>query len=253
MALLAASSLSAQARDEEQPMNDQTIRSQQQEQGINQADTRARMRSVTVQNEDEANEQHELLREASATYRKVVTDAEQASKREEIARNAQCVAVFPEMTETALVVGRKTSDGVATCKTAQGGWSAVSFVEVSGTSLGAQLGREKSSMVLFFTDQEAKQKLIDGDTSLGNDLSLAVGITDYSVDTSSAQVVALSDQSGGKIGVSIGGTTLRPDEESNEEFYNGQMTHRDALQMAHTQASSSAGQQLIQMLPNPQA
>src|ERR1700761_2929797 len=54
----------------------------------------------------------------------------------DIAAKAHCVLVVPGFKKGAFLVGGQYGQGVATCRTAKGGWSAPVFVQLTGASFG---------------------------------------------------------------------------------------------------------------------
>src|SRR5262245_26839920 len=66
--------------------------------------------------------------------------------------NCQCIAVIPHAVKGALGYGARYGSGAMSCRTASG-WSAPTFVKLTGGSLGLQIGAESSDLVLFFMNQ----------------------------------------------------------------------------------------------------
>src|ERR1035438_6929781 len=56
----------------------------------------------------------------------------------DIASRATCVLVVPSFKKGAFIVGGEYGQGVATCRTHGGGWSAPAFVQLEGASFGLQ-------------------------------------------------------------------------------------------------------------------
>ena len=61
---------------------------------------------------------------------------------DEVIEGSKCIAVVPHLIKAGFVFGAKHGRGVATCRTANGGWSAPAFISVGGGSWGLQIGAD---------------------------------------------------------------------------------------------------------------
>ncbi len=59
---------------------------------------------------------------------------------DEILKSAKCIAVVPHMIKGGFIFGAENGKGVATCRLANGNWSAPAFFTITGGSWGAQIG-----------------------------------------------------------------------------------------------------------------
>ena len=59
---------------------------------------------------------------------------------DDVFKSAKCVAVVPSMVKGGFVFGAEHGRGVATCRTANGDWSAPAFFVITGGSWGVQIG-----------------------------------------------------------------------------------------------------------------
>ncbi len=65
----------------------------------------------------------------------------------DIAAKATCVAVVPGFKKGAFLVGGQYGQGVATCRTGKGTWSAPVFIQMTGASFGLQAGGQSTVKV----------------------------------------------------------------------------------------------------------
>lgn len=93
----------------------------------------------------------------------------------DIASRATCVLVVPSFKKGAFVVGGEYGQGVATCRTHAGGWSAPAFVQLEGASFGFQIGGQSTDLVLIGMNHRAVQDLLKEKVKLGGDAAVAAG------------------------------------------------------------------------------
>ena len=195
-----------------------------------------------------------LLTRASEVYRKVVTDSNKP-QRTETAQRAECVAVFPEITKGALVIGGQYGKGVASCRGPSDDWSQVSFVNISGASVGAQIGAKTTELVLLFMNDKAKQSLQQGQSNLGADLSVTAGETQAGVGVDTRRdVVAYSGESGAFANAfALEGTRISANTDYLNEFYGKETSHSDMLDNYGTKQTTPEASQFVQALTSREA
>src|ERR1700723_3846014 len=93
----------------------------------------------------------------------------------DIAARATCVLVVPSFKKAAFVFGGEYGQGVVTCRTHGGGWSAPAFVQLEGASFGFQLGGQSTDLVLIGMNHHAIDDLLKEKVKLGGDASVAAG------------------------------------------------------------------------------
>ncbi len=185
------------------------------------ATTRGRLRQG-----EERNEEREHLVEAAVVYRALAKDPKNQIPNKLVGQ-AKCVAIFPSVVTAALVVGGIHGDGVASCRTASG-WSMPSFVDVTGGSLGAQIGGKATDIVLFVLDEEGKDLLKRGKFRMGTDVSVVAGSFDKSLDIQPKGIVAYARTEGVFAGASLVGVNVAHDTEALRDYY-GQTVDYAAL------------------------
>jgi lipid-binding SYLF domain-containing protein len=93
----------------------------------------------------------------------------------EIAAKATCVAVIPGFKKGAFLVGGQYGQGVATCRTKAGGWSAPVFIQMTGASFGFQAGGQSTDLVLVGMSHKSIEDLLKAKVKLGGDAAVAAG------------------------------------------------------------------------------
>ena len=140
---------------------------------------------------------------------------------------ADCVIVLPSVLKAAFIVGASYGRGVMTCRGGEnfrGPWSAPSMMALEGGSFGFQIGGQATDFVLLIMNERGAGAILSSKVKLGADASAAAGpvgrtaaaATDV---TLRAEVLTYSRSRGLFAGVSLEGSTLRPDNDANERLY----------------------------------
>lgn len=205
---------------------------------------RASMGSGDKINKEELNT---LLKNSRRVYRELISKKEGVP--EQLLKKARCVAIFPEVTKAALVIGGRAGDGVASCRTVSGKWSNAAFVDLIGGSIGAQAGVEQQDLVLFFMDEAAENRLREGKFTLGTDISATAGEYGKAIpgEGTFTNVVAYSRTGGVFAGASVTGTAINTDEAALSAYY-GKSDIR-ALLNSNADESHAALKELIKEFP----
>ena len=146
---------------------------------------------------------------------------------QELLEKAECVIVIPSMMKVALGVGGSYGRGAMVCRSGKnfdGPWGAPVMYALEGGSFGLQLGGEATDLVLLVLNNRCVDALLKSKVKLGGDASAAAGpkgrrlsaATDASL---RAEILSYSRSRGLFAGVSLEGTTLRPDNDANEQIY----------------------------------
>ncbi len=140
---------------------------------------------------------------------------------------ARCVVVMPSVLKAAFVVGGSYGRGTMVCRTGRdyrGPWGAPAMYALEGGSVGFQIGAEATDFVILVMNNRGAESLLHSKVKLGADVSIAAGPKGRtaSADTDAymrAEMLSYSRARGVFAGVSLEGSTLRPDEEANRRLY----------------------------------
>jgi SH3 domain-containing YSC84-like protein 1 len=150
---------------------------------------------------------------------------------------ADCVVVFPSVLKAAFVVGGSYGRGVMTCRQGQdfsGPWGAPSMMALEGGSFGFQIGGEATDFVLLIMNDRGARGILSSKVKLGADASAAAGPKgrDLSAETDAtlrADILSYSRARGAFAGVSLEGSTIRPDNGANEKVYGRKISASDIV------------------------
>ena len=150
---------------------------------------------------------------------------------------AECIIVFPSVLKAAFVVGGSYGRGVMTCRTGEhfaGPWSAPTMMALEGGSFGFQIGGEATDFVLLVMNARGAHSILHSKVKLGGDASVAAGPVGRSASAESdvtlrAEVLSYSRARGAFAGISLEGSTVRPDNDANERVYATKLSAEDIV------------------------
>jgi SH3 domain-containing YSC84-like protein 1 len=150
---------------------------------------------------------------------------------------ADCVIVYPTVLKAAFIVGASYGRGVMTCRsgdTFHGPWSAPSMMALEGASFGLQIGGQATDFVILVMNDAGANAILASKVKLGGDASVAAGpvgrnaAADTDV-TMRAQMLTYSRARGLFAGISLAGSTVRPDNDANRRIYGKDISARDIV------------------------
>ena len=161
---------------------------------------------------------------------------------------AECVIVLPSVLKFAIGFGGSYGRDVMTCRGGKnfgGPWSAPSMMALEGGSFGLQLGGQATDFVLLVMNQRGASSILTSKVKLGGDVAAAAGPKGRSVAASTdvtmrAEILSYSRSRGLFAGISLEGSTLRPDNDGNERLYGKGVSAQDIVINSAIHAPASA-------------
>jgi len=168
---------------------------------------------------------------------------------------AECVIVVPSVKKFAVGVGGSYGRGVMTCRSGQafdGQWGAPTMVALEGGSLGLQLGGQATDFVLLVMNDRGAESILGSKVKLGGDASAAAGPKGRTAGASTdlamrAEILTYSRSRGLFAGVSLEGSTLRPDGDANDAVYGKHVQPKDIVRAGAVPVPADA-QPLVDLL-----
>jgi len=150
---------------------------------------------------------------------------------------AECVIILPSVLKFAIGVGGSYGRGVMTCRSGPhftGPWGAPAMYALEGGNFGLQLGGQATDFVLLIMNPHGAESLMGSKVQLGADAAAAAGpkgrdatgATDVAM---RAEILSYSRSRGLFAGVSLEGSTLRPDNRANEKLYGRKLDVREIV------------------------
>jgi lipid-binding SYLF domain-containing protein len=200
-----------------------------------------------------ANKEQKRLENSGVVMEEIMNTPENIPQ--ELLEKAECVIVFPSVLKAAFGVGGSYGRGAMVCRTGTGfggPWGAPAMYALEGGSFGFQLGGQATDLVLLVMNDRGAQSILSSKVKLGADASASAGPKgrDASADTDAylrAEILSYSRSRGLFAGISLEGSTLRPDDEANERVYGRKITSRDIV-LGKNIAVPASGFRLVRIL-----
>jgi len=150
---------------------------------------------------------------------------------------ADCVVVLPSVLKFAIGIGGSDGRGALTRrggKTFQGHWGAPTMIALEGGSFGLQLGGNATDFILLLMSPRSAQNVLVSKVKIGGDASAAAGPVGRTASaetdvTLRAEILSYSRARGLFAGISLEGSTLRPDNDANKKLYGKEASAKDIV------------------------
>jgi lipid-binding SYLF domain-containing protein len=156
---------------------------------------------------------------------------------QELLEKAECVIVIPSVKKLAFGVGASYGRGAMVCRrgeTFRGPWGAPAMYALEGGSVGFQIGGQATDLILLIMNDRGMESILSSKVKLGADASVAAGPKgrDASANTDAwmrAEILSYSRSRGLFAGVSLEGSTLRPDDDASADVYGRPIKAKDIV------------------------
>src|SRR6202035_5549631 len=174
---------------------------------------------------------------------------------QELLEKAECVIVFPSVMKGAFIVGGSYGRGAMVCRTGEhfnGPWGSPAMYALEGGSVGFQIGGQATDLILLVMNEKGASSILSSQVKLGADASVAAGPKgrDASADTDAylrAEILSYSRSRGLFAGISLEGSTLRPDNDASADVYGRKITAREIV-LGGKVSIPKSGQHLVRVL-----
>ena len=173
----------------------------------------------------------------------------------ELLEKAECVIVIPSVKKLAFGIGADYGRGAMVCRTGEhfrGRWGAPAMYALEGGSVGFQIGGEATDLILLVMNDRGMDSILSSKVKLGADASIAGGPKgrDASANTDAwmrAEILSYSRSRGAFAGVSLEGSTIRPDDDASGDVYGHPMKASEIVRGEHTGVPDT-GRRLVSAL-----
>lgn len=174
---------------------------------------------------------------------------------QELLEKAECVIVIPSVKKLAFGVGASYGRGAMVCRQGEkfrGPWGAPAMYALEGGSVGFQIGGEATDLILLVMNDRGMESILSSKVKLGADASVAAGPKgrDASADTDAwmrAEILSYSRSRGLFAGISLEGSTLRPDDDASADVYGHAIKAKDIVRGKKTGVPET-GRHLVSVL-----
>ena len=195
---------------------------------------------------DTGREERDRVRNSGEVMREIVNIPDDIPQ--DLLDKARCVIVMPSVLKAAFNVGGSYGRGTMVCRTGKdfrGPWGAPAMYALEGGSVGFQIGGEATDFVFLVINNRGVESLLHSKVKLGADASVAAGPKGRTAaaDTDAylrSEILTYSRARGVFAGVSLEGSTLRPDDDGNKELYGAPTSAGQIINEGKTEAPRSA-------------
>jgi lipid-binding SYLF domain-containing protein len=177
----------------------------------------------------------ERLAAASTVLREILNVPDDVPQ--DLLDKAECVIVYPSVKKAAFIVGASYGRGAMSCRTGEhwgGPWGPPTMMALEGGSVGLQIGGEATDFVLLVMNPNGANAILSSKVKLGADASAAAGPKGRTAEASTdvtmrAEVLTYSRAQGLFAGISLAGSTVRPDKDANKRIYGKEVPAKEIV------------------------
>ena len=176
---------------------------------------------------------------------------------QELLDKAECVIVIPSVKKIALGFGGSYGKGAMVCRSGKdfmGPWGSPAMYRLEGGSFGLQLGGQATDFLLLVMNHKGADSLLTTKVKLGADAAATAGPKGRTASAATdaylrAEILSYSRAKGLFAGVSLEGSTLRPDNSANFYIYAKEISAREIV-LEGKVGVPEAGRRLVNLLQN---
>lgn len=150
---------------------------------------------------------------------------------------ADCIVILPSVLKFAIGIGGSYGRGVMTCRggaTFHSLWSAPTMMALEGGSAGLQLGGNATDFVLLLMSPRSATSILSSKVKIGGDATAAAGPVGRTASAETdvamrAEILSYSRARGLFAGISLAGSTLRPDNGANKNLYGKEVSAKSIV------------------------
>jgi len=170
----------------------------------------------------QAAEPASVLAHASATVEDLRHDRMFGDARHDL-RHARAVLIVPQLVKGGFILGGEGGDGVLLARTGRG-FSPPAFYTLTSASFGLQIGLEQAQLVMFIMSDRALRAVEQDKFKIGAGAGLTVvtlgaGAEGATSGNLSGDIVVWSRAKGAYGGITLNGSVVAPDGDTNRDFY----------------------------------
>jgi SH3 domain-containing YSC84-like protein 1 len=200
-----------------------------------------------------ANKEQERLASAGVVLEEILNVPDDIPQ--DLLEKAECLIVFPSVKKAAFIFGGSYGRGAMVCRsgaTFNGPWGAPAMYALEGGSVGFQIGGQATDLVLLVMNRKGTDSILNSKVKLGAGVSVAAGPKGRDAEASTdaymqAEILSYSRAQGLFAGVSLQGSTLRPDDDASADVYGRKITAREIV-LGNKIAVPASGRHLVGVL-----
>lgn len=169
---------------------------------------------------------------AAATVLTEVMQAPDAAIPKGVLDAAEGIAIFPSTVKAGFIFGGHRGKGILSVRDrGTGAWSPPAFLTLTGGSFGAQIGGQAVDVVFVIMNRRGLEQLLQNQFKIGAGAAVTAGPVGRDAEVSTdiqlrAEILSYSRSRGLFAGLTLRGSAIREDRDSNEDFYGRRLRSR---------------------------
>jgi lipid-binding SYLF domain-containing protein len=173
------------------------------------------------------------LENATASIGEVMNAPDKGIPRD-LYNKARCIVIIPDVLKAAFIFGGKYGRGYVSCRNSSGRFGSPASIRIEGGSYGLQIGGSATDVYMLIMNKSGMRKLLSDKFTIGGEASAAAGPVGRNTSANTdillhSEIISWSRSRGLFAGVSLEGSTLRPDNSENEKLYGEKISNRRIL------------------------
>jgi SH3 domain-containing YSC84-like protein 1 len=175
------------------------------------------------------------LENATLSFREVMHEPDKDIPHD-LFDKARCIVIIPGVKKAAFIVGGKYGRGFVSCRRGgEGRFGAPAAIRIEGGSYGLQIGGSSTDVFMLIMNESGMRKLLSDKFTIGGEAEAAAGPVGREASARTdvmlhAEILSWSRSRGLFAGLSLEGSTLRPDESENEKLYGRKISNQRILE-----------------------
>ncbi|MFH0771777.1 MAG: lipid-binding SYLF domain-containing protein [Candidatus Omnitrophota bacterium] len=162
-----------------------------------------------------------------------INSAPDAAIPKDLLKGCKAVAIFPSTVGGGFIIGAKYGQGVIVCRNGYS-WSPPAVFNISGASIGWQIGGQASDIALLIMNKRGLDGLIQSKLTLGGDASVAAGPVGREAQVGmdlqlKGGIFSYSRSRGAFAGLRLEAAVISQNEQANKALYKGNFSAEEIL------------------------
>ncbi len=190
--------------------------------------------AAPARGQDEAMTPDKRLENATASIDEVMNAPDKSIPRD-LYNKARCIVIIPDVLKAAFIVGGKYGRGFVSCRRdTTGRFGTPAAIRIEGGSYGLQIGGSSTDVYMLIMNKSGMRKLLSDKFTIGGEAQATAGPVGRNTSANTdillhSEIISWSRSRGLFAGVSLEGSTLRPDNSENEKLYGQKISNRRIL------------------------
>ena len=175
------------------------------------------------------------LRNAHASFHEMMAAPDKGIPLD-LFNKSECIVIIPGVKKAAFIFGGKYGRGFVSCRRGNSRrFGAPAAIRIEGGSYGLQIGGSSTDVFMLIMNETGMNRLLSDKVTIGGEAAAAAGPVGRNTSAATdvllhAEILTWSRSRGIFAGLSLEGSTLRPDGSENRKLYGRDISNREILE-----------------------